>query len=93
MVFESLGAFETSSVSASMTALEFIQKEKSINIVGKQVLGEGIVTLFISGDLGAIKRARAFGAEAISSTNEFRSSHVIPLPHRELLSTIELKRK
>ena len=93
MVFESLGAFETSSVSASMTALEFIQKEKSINIVGKQVLGEGIVTLFISGDLGAIKRALAFGAEAISSTSEFRSSHVIPLPHRELLSTIELKRK
>ncbi|MCU0342679.1 MAG: BMC domain-containing protein [Ignavibacterium sp.] len=93
MVFESLGTFETNSVSASLVALESIQKEKSINLLGKQVLGEGIVTLFISGDLGAIKRALALGAEAIMPTNEFRSSHVIPLPHKDLLSTIGLKRE
>jgi microcompartment protein CcmL/EutN len=84
MVFESLGVFETSSVSASIKALNGIQNEKQVNIVGKQVLGDGIVTLFISGDLGAI--------EAIISTNEFRSSHIIPLPHKYLLSTIRLKR-
>lgn len=93
MVFESLGVFETSSVSASLKAMEEIQKENPVKIVGKQVLGEGIVTLFIKGDLGAIKRALADGAEAISSTNEFRSSHIIPLPHNELLSRIGLKRK
>jgi ethanolamine utilization protein EutM len=92
MVFESLGVFETSSMSASIKALNGIQSEKQINIVGKQVLGEGIVTLFISGDLGAIKRALTFGAEAIVSTNEFRSAHIIPLPHKYLLSTIGLKR-
>lgn len=93
MVIESLGVIETSSVSASLKALDGIQKEKRVNIIGKQVLGEGIVTLFITGDLGAIKRALAFGTESIVSTNEFRSSHVIPLPHKNLLSIIELKRK
>ena len=56
-------------------------------------MGEGIVTLIIKGDLGAIKRALAFGAEAIASTSEFRSSHVIPLPHKDLLSITGLKRK
>jgi microcompartment protein CcmL/EutN len=93
MLFESLGTFETNSVSASLIALESIQKEKSINLLGKQVLGEGIVTLFISGDLGAIKRALTLGAEAITASNEFRSSHVIPLPHKDLLKIIGLKRK
>ncbi|HEX9251890.1 MAG TPA: BMC domain-containing protein [Ignavibacteriaceae bacterium] len=93
MVYESLGVFETSSVSASLKALEGIIKEKQVNIVGKQLLGEGIVSLFIKGDLGAIKRALAFGAEAIVSTNEFRSSHVIPLPHQNLFSIIGLKSK
>lgn len=93
MVFESLGIFETNSVSASLVALESIQKEKSINLLGKQVLGEGIVTLFICGDLGAIKRALALGAEAIRATNDFRSAHVIPLPHKDLLNTIGIKRK
>lgn len=93
MVFESLGIFETSSTSASLKALNAINTEKQVNIIGKQVLGQGIVTLFIQGNLGAIKRALAFGAEAIASTNEFRSSHIIPLPHQNLLSTFGLKRK
>jgi ethanolamine utilization protein EutM len=93
MVYESLGVFETSSVSASLKALEGIIKEKQVSILGKQVLGEGIVTLFIKGDLGAINRALAFGAEAIVSTSEFRSSHVIPLPHQNLFSIIGLKSK
>ena len=92
MVFESLGVFETSSLSASLKALDGIKKEKNVSIVGRQLLGEGIVTLFIKGDLGAIKRALAFGAESIISTDDFRSSHVIPLPHNNLLSIIETKR-
>lgn len=92
MVFESLGVFETRSVSASLKAIEAFQKGNSVKIVGKQVLGEGIVTVFIKGNLGAIKRALADGAEALVSTNEFRSSHVIPLPHKELLSIIGLER-
>jgi|GEM_PF-1598021 len=93
MVYESLGVFETSSVSASISALEAINKEEKVNVVGKHVLGDGIVTLYIKGDLGAIKRALAFGAEAITLTNGFRSSHIIPLPHNNLLSIVGLKRK
>ena len=91
MVFESLGIFETSSVSSSLKAVEAIQKESLVNIIGKQLLGDGIVTIFLKGDLGAIKRALAFGADAIAATNEFRASHVIPLPHSKLLSIIGAK--
>jgi microcompartment protein CcmL/EutN len=92
MVFESLGTFETCSLSAAIKALEEIQKEKFVNILGKQILGDGIVTLFVSGELGAIKRALEAGAAEINSTNEFRSLHIIPLPHKDLHNIIGFKR-
>ncbi len=92
MVFESLGIFETSSVSSSLKAAEGIQKEKQIRIIDKQLLGDGIVTIFLEGDLGAIKRALSYGADAIAGTKEFRASHVIPLPQKNLLSIIGVKK-
>lgn len=93
MSFESLGIIETSSVSASLHTLTGIEKEKNVMIVGKQILGGGIVTLFIKGDLGAIKRAINFGKDNLSNKNEFRSSHIIPLPHQQLLLKFGMERK
>lgn len=93
MSFESLGIIETSSISASLNTLAGIEKEKNVKIVGKQILGGGIVTLFIKGDLGAIKRAITFGKENLLNKNEFISSHIIPLPHQQLLLKFGLERK
>jgi microcompartment protein CcmL/EutN len=93
MSLESLGIIETSSVSASLKTLAGIEKEKEISIVGKQILGGGIVTLFIKGELGAIKRAITFGKENLISSSEFRSAHIIPLPHQQLLLKFGLERK
>ena len=92
MDFESLGIFETSSTSSLLKALEQVHREKSVKIVGKQVCGEGIVTAFVSGNLGAVKRALTAGADAIISSNEFRSMHIIPLPHKNLFSIIRIKK-
>jgi ethanolamine utilization protein EutM len=85
MTFESLGIIETSSVSASLKTLSGLGKEKEIEIVGKQILGGGIVTLFIKGELGAIKRAISFGKDSLDLKSDFRSSNIIPLPHQQLL--------
>ena len=93
MILESLGIVEINSVSASLKTLEGIQKEKNIKLVGKQILGDGIVTLFVKGDLGAIKSALSFGTEALVSNNEFRSVLIIPLPHSELLSKFGIGKK
>jgi ethanolamine utilization protein EutM len=93
MTFKSLGIIETGSVSASLKTLAGIEKEREINIVGKQILGSGIVTLFISGDLGAIKRAIVSGKSNLQNDDEFRSSHIIPLPHQQLLSKFGMEIK
>ena len=92
MTLESLGIIETSSVSASLKILHGMQKEKNIKLIGKEILGCGIVTLVIEGNLGAIKRAISAGKENLNSSDEFRSSHIIPLPHNKLLSKFGLER-
>lgn len=93
MEFESLGIFETNNVSSSLVALGAMQDARDVKIIGKQLLGEGIVSLFILGDLGAIKKAFDLGAKAIGSRNEFRGSHIIPLPHQKLFSILSLEKK
>jgi len=91
--FESLGIFETNSVSASLIALGAIHKENDVKIIGKQILGEGIVTFFVTGNLGALRNALKLGANAIISGNEFRGFHIIPLPHPKLFTTFSLEKK
>lgn len=93
MTFDSLGIIELKSFSASLKILQEIQKEKLVKIIDKEILGDGIVTLFIIGDLGAIRRAFSLGIDSLHSNNEFRSSHTIPLPHKDLLSIFGLERK
>ncbi len=93
MTFDSLGIIELNSFSASLKVLQEIRKEKLVKIIDKEILGDGIVTLFIIGDLGAIRRAFSLGIDSLHSNNEFRSSHIIPLPHTDLLSKFGLERK
>ncbi|MDP2364850.1 MAG: BMC domain-containing protein, partial [Ignavibacteria bacterium] len=93
VAIESLGMIELNSVSASLKVMQGIQKEELVNIIDKQILGDGIVTLFIKGDLGAIRRALSYGIDSLHSNNEFRCSHIIPLPHTALLSKFGLERK
>jgi microcompartment protein CcmL/EutN len=92
MVIESLGIFETASLSSSLVAVNSILKEKGIKIISKQILGEGIVSVFLIGELGALKRGSEFGTEALKYSGDFRGFHIIPFPHSKLLSTFELIR-
>lgn len=92
MVSESLGVFETGSLASSLVAVNAILKEKNIRIIAKQILGEGIVSVFLTGELRAIKRGSTLGADALKYSSDFRGFHIIPVPHSKLLSTLEIKR-
>ena len=87
----SLGIFETNSMSSAINALSVIGRDKSISILNKQILGDGIVALIFNGRLGAMKQAFTKGAEHLSKTNEFRTFHLIPMPHKNLLSSFGIK--
>ena len=93
MPFESLGIIETSSVSGALKIVNEIKKVDGVIFIGKQFLGEGIVSVFIKGNLGAIKKAIDLGAQVLDNSNEYRSSHIIPMPHKDLLSKFNLERE
>ncbi len=92
MTFDSLGIFETSSFSGALKAINEIKKISGIKLIDKQILGDGIVTVFVKGDLGAIRKSLKCGADVLSDSNEFRNYHIIPLPHKDLLSKLNLER-
>lgn len=90
MEFESLGIFETSSVSSALKAVSEISNVKNVRFLCRQYLGNGIVTCLFQGKLGALQEAFRTGKESISDSNDFRHSHLIPLPHKLLLQKFNL---
>jgi len=55
----------------------------TLNALGKLV-GGGLVTVMVRGDVGAVKAATDAGAAAADRVGELISVHVIPRPHSEV---------
>ena len=47
-------------------------------------LGGGLVSVIVTGDVGAVKAATEAGVEAANHIGEVVSMHVIPRPHQDL---------
>jgi microcompartment protein CcmL/EutN len=59
-------------------------KAANVQLVGKEYIGAGYVTIFVRGDVGAVKAATDAGAAAARRVGELISVHVIPRPHNEV---------
>jgi len=58
--------------------------ETNVQLVGKEQVGGGLVTVMVRGDVGAVKAATDAGAAAAERVGELISVHVIPRPHVEV---------
>ncbi|PBB04676.1 MULTISPECIES: BMC domain-containing protein [Salimicrobium] len=83
-----LGMIETKGLVASVEAADAMVKAANVNLVGKVHVGGGIVTILVSGDVGAVKAATESGSAAAQRVGELKSVHVIPRPHNELESIL-----
>jgi len=83
-----LGMIETRGLIASIEAADAMVKAANVHLVGKVHVGGGIVTVFVRGDVGAVKAATDAGAAAAQRVGELISVHVIPRPHAELESIL-----
>ncbi|WP_349410001.1 BMC domain-containing protein [Pseudalkalibacillus sp. SCS-8] len=83
-----LGMIETKGLVASVEAADAMVKAANVNLVGKVHVGGGIVTILVSGDVGAVKAATESGSAAAQRVGELLSVHVIPRPHNELDSIL-----
>jgi len=61
-----------------------VVKAANVTLVGKELVGGGLVTVMVRGDVGAVKAATDAGAAAADRVGELISVHVIPRPHSEV---------
>jgi ethanolamine utilization protein EutM len=84
MSLEALGMVETKGLIGSIEAADAMVKAANVVLVGKEYIGAGYVTVFVRGDVGAVKAATDAGAAAARRVGELVAVHVIPRPHTEV---------
>ncbi len=84
MADNAIGMIETKGYVAALAAADAMVKAANVTIVGREEVGDGLVSVTIIGDVGAVKAATEAGAETATSIGELVSVHVIPRPHTEL---------
>ena len=77
---EALGMIETKGLVGSIEAADAMVKAANVTLVGKELVGGGLVTVLVRGDVGAVKAATDAGAAAAQRVGELVSVHVIPRP-------------
>jgi len=84
MTLEALGMVETKGFVGAVEAADAMVKAANVDLIGKEYIGAGYVTIFVRGDVGAVKAATDAGAAAARRVGELISVHVIPRPHSEV---------
>ncbi|WP_041644326.1 BMC domain-containing protein [Mahella australiensis] len=84
MINEALGMVETKGLTAAIEAADAMVKAASVTLVGVEKIGSGLVTVFVTGDVGAVKAATEVGGQAAKSLGELIAVHVIPRPHEDI---------
>ncbi len=84
MEHDALGMIETKGLVGSIEASDAMVKAANVQLIGKEHIGAGLVTVMVRGDVGAVKAATDAGAAAAQRVGELISVHVIPRPHVEV---------
>jgi len=84
MKMKSKGFIETKGLVAAIEAADAMAKAANIDITGKKIIGGGLVTVIIEGDVGAVKAAVDAGISAAQKVGELVSAHVIARPGEEI---------
>ena len=79
-----LGMIETKGLIGAIEAGDAMVKAANVRLMNKVLVGGGLVTVMVRGDVGAVKAATDAGAAAAQRVGELISVHVIPRPHADV---------
>ena len=79
-----LGMIETKGLIGAIEASDAMVKAANVTLIGKTLVGGGLVAVMVRGDVGAVKAATDAGAAAAERVGELISVHVIPRPHTDV---------
>lgn len=83
MAQEALGMIETLGFTGAVEAADAMVKAASVEFVGYEKTGGGIVSVHCRGDVGAVKAAVEAGAAAARRICQVLSVYVIPRPFED----------
>lgn len=88
MAQEAVGMIETIGFVSAVEASDAMVKAADVYHVGYESIGNGMVSVFCRGDVGAVKAAVEAGAAAARRISQVVAVHVIPRPFVETEDTI-----
>jgi ethanolamine utilization protein EutM len=83
-----LGMIETRGLVGAIEAADAMVKAAKVELFGKEKATAGLVTMYVAGEVGAVKAATEAGAAAARRVGELVSVHVIPRPHEQLVRVL-----
>ncbi|MBO5060649.1 MAG: BMC domain-containing protein [Clostridia bacterium] len=84
MAQNALGMVETRGLVAAIEAADAMVKAANVELIGTERIGSGLVSVMVSGDVGAVKAAVESGGAAAAKLGEIVATHVIPRPHGDV---------
>jgi carbon dioxide concentrating mechanism protein CcmO len=83
-----LGFIETQGFTAVFEAIDTACKAANVEVLGKEKLGGGFVTVVIQGELSAVSAAIAAGREKVGELGKLIAAHVIARPSPAVLKLL-----
>ena len=83
-----LGFIETQGFTAVFEAIDTACKAASVEVVGKEKLGGGYVTVVIKGDVAAVHAAIDAAKGQVEGLGKLIAAHVIPRPSESVLALL-----
>lgn len=85
---EALGLIETRGLVGAIEAADAMVKAADVELLGREYVEAGLVTVMVRGDVAAVKAATDAGAVAARRVGELVSVHVIPRPFDDVESIL-----
>jgi microcompartment protein CcmL/EutN len=83
-----LGFIETQGFTAVFEAIDTACKAANVEVVGREKLGGGYITVIVRGELSAVTAAIDAGKVKVADLGKLISAHVIPRPSPMVLGLL-----
>jgi microcompartment protein CcmL/EutN len=83
-----IGLIETQGFTAVIEAIDTAAKAANVEVLGKEKLGGGYVTIVIKGDVAAVQAAVDAGRAKVDGLGKLIAAHVIARPSAAILSLL-----
>jgi len=90
---DALGMIETKGYVGAIEAIDSMAKSANVRLAGIERIGGGYVSVFVRGEVGAVKAALDAGTAAAKKIGEVVSVHVIPRPHQDTEKILPKEKK